>query len=158
ADGFMNAVCQIENEDDETIDGEMRAINIFKGLNNVEILRGALRQVATIKSAEDVGGQIQVPDSPEVSATVALPSSTVSRLAMYKQAYRYAADEVAERDVNRGDIEAFNAVQEMFGEPIELIGHPFNLINKMTMLIADPDLDARISRYGCDEEKAIAVV
>lgn len=155
ADGFMNAVCQIENEDDETIDGEVRAINVFKGLNNVEMLRGSLHQVATIKNAHDVGGQIKVPDSPEVPAQVTLPPVTVDKLKLYKLAYRYAADSIAEREPNRGDRQAFDDVQARFGETIELIGHPFNLINKMTMLIADPDLDSRVSRYIVgDEEKA----
>jgi hypothetical protein len=49
---------------------------------------------------------------------------------------------------NRGDPEAFEAVSDHFGEPIDLIGHPFNLINKMTMLIADPELDNRATFYN----------
>lgn len=159
ADGFMNAICQIENEDDETIDGEIRAINVFKGLNNVELLRNSLHQVATIKNAHDVGGQIKVPESPEVPASVALPAETIEKLTRYKQAYRFAADELANRGENRGDVVAFQEIQDRTGETMELIGHPFNLINKMTMLIADPDLDNKVSRYLYDnEEKARAVV
>ena len=154
ADAFMNATCQIENEDDESIDGQVRAINVFKGLNNTGMLAGALKQVATIKSAEDVGGQLVIPDAPEVSAKVALPPETVALLQEYKQAYRFAADEIAEKTTNRGDIDAFNRVSERFGEPMELIAHPFNLINKMTMLIADPDLDRRVSRYAIEESQA----
>ncbi|WP_320153051.1 SNF2-related protein [uncultured Tolumonas sp.] len=147
SDGFMNAICQIENEDDETIDGELRSINVFKGLNNVEMLRSSLRSVATIKSAKDVGGQIRIPESPEVSSPVALPSDTRQQLEDYKQAYRFAADTVAGRSQIRGDAEAYERVMTKFGEPMQLIAHPFNLINKMTMLIADPDLDNRVSRY-----------
>ncbi|PAU79242.1 SNF2-related protein [Halomonas salipaludis] len=161
ADGFMNAVCQIENEDDESIDGESRAINVFKGLNNVDMLRGALRQVATIKSADDVGSQIKVPDAPERATPIQLPESTVVQLEEYKQAYRYAADAMSERGENRGDPAAFERIAGKFGEPMELVGHPFNLINKMTMLIADPDLDARVSRYLInegEEEQARALV
>ncbi|WP_062359731.1 N-6 DNA methylase [Vreelandella aquamarina] len=161
ADGFMNTVCQIENEDDESIDGESRAINVFKGLNNVEMLRGAMRQVATIKNADDVGSQIKVPDAPERASNIQLPDATVVQLEEYKQAYRYAADAIAERGENRGDAAAFERIAGKFGEPMELIGHPFNLINKMTMLIADPDLDARVSRYVIndgEEEQARALV
>lgn len=156
ADGFMDAVCQIENEDDETIDGESRAINVFKGLNNVEMLRGALRQVATIKNANDVGGQIKVPEAPERASTIQLPEETIVRLGEYKEAYRYATDALAERSQNRGDVASYERVAGKFGESMELIGHPFNLINKMTMLIADPDLDARVSRYLIDEGQAEA--
>jgi len=154
ADAFMNATCQIENEDDESLDGQVRAINVFKGLNNTGMLSGALKQVATIKSAEDVGGQMTVPDAPEVATDIALPPETLALLNEYKQAYRYAADELAERPNNRGDIDAFNRVAERFGESTELIGHPFNLINKMTLLIADPDLDRRVTRYAFDSTQA----
>lgn len=147
ADGFMNAVCSIANEDDETMDGQVRAINVFQGLNNAEMLRGSLSQVATIKSAKDVGNQISVPDAPERATTINLPEATVRQLEEYKQAYRFAADAIAERGENRGDPAAFDSVAGKFGEPMELIGHPFNLINKMTMLIADPDLDQRVSRF-----------
>jgi len=150
ADAFMNATCRIENEDDESLDGQVRSINVFKGLNNTDMLSGALRQVATIKSAEDVGGQLVVPDAPEVSAQVGLPDETVAKLQEYKEAYRFAADDLANRSDNRGDIDAFNSVSERTGESLELVGHPFNLINKMTMLIADPDLDRRVSRYSIE--------
>lgn len=154
ADAFMNATCRIENEDDESLDGQVRAINVFKGLNNTDLLAGALSQVATIKSAEDVGGQLVVPDAPEVPSPVALPPETVALLQEYKNAYRFAADELAERGENRGDIDAFNRVSERTGEPLELVGHPFNLINKMTMLIADPDLDRRVSRFAVDASQS----
>lgn len=147
ADGFMNAVCSITNEDDESLDGQVRAINVFQGLNNAEMLRGSLNQVATIKSAKDVGNQISVPDAPERATTINLPEATVRQLEEYKLAYRFAADAIAERGENRGDPAAFDSVAGKFGEPMELIGHPFNLINKMTMLIADPDLDRRVSRF-----------
>lgn len=161
ADGFMHTVCQIENEDDESIDGEERSINVFKGLNNVDMLRRALHQVATIKNAHDVGNQIKVPSAPQRATQITLPDNVSQLLGEYKRAYRYAADALAERGENRGDPEAFERVAAKFGEPIELIGHPFNLINKMTMLIADPDLDARVSRYLINdgaEEEARAVV
>lgn len=158
ADGFMNAVCQIENEDDETIDGEIRSINVFKGLNNVDMIRGALHQVATIKNATDVGAQIKVPDAPEEASAVSLDSATVARLEQYKQAYRFAADEMNERSENRGDMAAYEAVSERLGEPMALIAHPFNLINKMTMLIADPDLDNRVSRYQLSDSAAAQAI
>lgn len=151
ADGFMSTVCEIENEDDESIDGETRAIDVFKGLNNVDMLRGAMRQVATIKNADDVGGQIKVPDAPEQASAIQLPDETITRLEEYKEAYRYAADALSERAENRGDEAAFTRVAGKFGEPMELVGHPFNLINKMTMLIADPDLDSRVSKYLIEE-------
>ena len=147
ADGFMNAVCHIENEDDESIDGQTRAVNVFHGLNNADILRQSLSAVATIKSAKDVGGQITVPDSPEQATSISLPPAIVERLNLYKEAYRFAADELSGRSENRGDLDAFEAVSTHFGEPVNLVGHPFNLVRKMSALILDPDLDRRLTRY-----------
>lgn len=161
ADDFMNAVCVIVNEDDETLDGEIRSANVFTGLSNAETLRNALNQVATIKSADDVGGQIAVPDAPEQASNITLAPATLAALEEYKQAYRYAADTLAKRPDNRGDADAFDRVSERLGESMALIGHPFNLINKMTLLIADPELDQRVTAYVIDEgqsEKAQALI
>jgi predicted RNA methylase len=159
ADEFMNAVCDIEDEDEEMIDGKVSSMRVFKGLKNAGILRNMLHQVATVKSSEDVGNQITVPDAPEESNGVALPENTVDRLGVYKDAYRFAVDTLNEKSEVGGSLEAFNEVSQFFGEPIELIGHPFNLINKMTMLVADPDLDRRLTQFVvADAEKAKSLV
>lgn len=161
ADDFMNAVCVVVNEDDETLDGETRATNVFVGLANAETLRNAVNQIATIKNAKDVGGQIVVPEAPEHATNISLPPSAVAALEEYKQAYRWAADALSKRPSNRGDEEAFKRVSERLGESLELIAHPFNLINKMTQLIADPEMDQRVTRYVIGDgqlDKADALV
>ena len=147
ADAFMDLVCSKVNEDDVTMDGVARTTDVFVGLKNVNVLRHALGGVATIKNAADVGGQIVVPERVDEQASIGLPDEVKKRLALYKSAFRYAIDEISEKVPNRGDPEAFDAVQQHFGEPLELIGHPFNLISKMTMLIADPELDRRGTFY-----------
>jgi len=148
ADNFMEMMCAKENQDDVAIDGQARTTDVFVGLNNVDVLRKAIGETATIKSAEDVGGQIVVPDREEKAAPVTLPPDIVDRLKRYKGAFRYAIDEIAEKSPNRGDKAAYDEVAAHFGEKIELIGHPFNLINKMTLLIADPELDQRATFYS----------
>lgn len=161
ADQFLESVCIVENEPDITIDGIERDVNVFKGLNNVDMLRGVLHDVADIKDAQMVGKDMRVPDADEYADPVQLDEATRERLELYKQAYRYAADELKEAPVNRGDPAAFEAVSQHFGEPLELIAHPFNLINKMTQLIADKDLDRRASKYlfaEQDREKVEAIV
>lgn len=160
ADDFMNMMTDIVNEDDVTIDGIDRTTNVFTGLNNVNVLRRAIGQSSTIKSAEDVGEQVALPDSEEKSSTVALPESAIERLQLYKEAFRWAIDDLSEKDVNRGDINAYKAVEDYFGETQKLIGHPFNLINKMTLLIADPELDRRATFFtiapgNLDKAKAV---
>ena len=154
ADAFMQMMCQVDSETDVTMDGITRETNVFTGLNNVTALRKAVNTVFTIKTAEDVGAQIVVPDADEQKSPVALASATKDRLKLYKEAFRYAIDVVSEKADPRGSREAFDAVQAHFGEPTELIGHPFNLINKMTMLIADPELDQRSTLYSFLQSKA----
>jgi len=148
ADNFMEMMCAKENQDDVTMDDVARTADVFVGLNNVDVLRKAIGETATIKSAEDVGGQIVVPDREEKAAPVTLPPDIVERLKRYKGAFRYAIDEIAEKSPNRGDKAAYDEVAAHFGEKMELIGHPFNLINKMTLLIADPELDQRATFYS----------
>jgi hypothetical protein len=163
ADDFMNMFTNIENEDDVTIDGIDRTTNVFTGLNNVGVLRGAIAQSATIKSAADVGQEVILPDLEDMPCTVALAESTVERLQLYKRAFRWAIDDLADKKAsdNRGDRAAYDAVLDYFGETQALIGHPFNLINKMTMLIADPELDKRATFFTIvpgNEDKAKAVI
>ena len=162
ADQFMDVMCRVESEEDETVDGIVRDTRIFKGLENVAVLRNALGDVATIRTAETVGQQVKVPDADMVSSPVALPDPPIlETLMQYKGAFRYAIDMISERADNRGDQAAYEAVAAKFGEPMELIGHPFNLINKMTMLIIDPELDQRATFYQVSKaqaDKAEAVI
>ena len=160
-DNFMEMMCQKENTDDVTMDGVARTTDVFVGLNNVDVLRKAIGETATIKSAEDVGEQIIVPDREEKATPVTLPTDIVDRLKLYKGAFRFAIDEISKKSPNRGDKKAFEEVSSHFGEEIALVGHPFNLISKMTMLIADPELDQRATFYsfiGPQADKAKAAV
>lgn len=162
ADQFMDVMCRVESEEDETVDGIVRDTRIFKGLENVAVLRKALGDVAVIKDSASVGQQVKVPDADMVSSPVALPDPPIlETLLQYKGAFRYAIDMISERSDNRGDQAAYEAVAAKFGEPMELIGHPFNLINKMTMLIIDPELDERATFYQVSKaqaDKAAAVI
>jgi SNF2 family DNA or RNA helicase len=161
ADDFMNMMTDVENEDDVTIDGIERTTNVFVGLNNVDVLRRGIDQSSVIKSAEDVGDQVELPDAEDKAVTVDLSSNTVARLQLYKNAFRWAIDDLSGKKDNRGDQNAYEAVSNYFGETQALVAHPFNLINKMTMLIADPELDKRATFFTIapgNEEKAKAVI
>lgn len=152
ADDFMAMMTQIENQDDVTMDGIERTTNVFTGLNNVGVLRRAMNQTATIKTAEDVGSQVALPDSDDNATSVSLNQDAVDKLQLYKSAFRYAIDLISEKNPNRGNKEAFEFVSDYFGESLELVGHPFNLINKMTLLIADPELDRRATFFTISPE------
>ncbi len=161
ADEFMAMMTDIENQDDVTIDGIDRTTNVFVGLNNVAMLRRAIDQSSTIKSAEDVGAQVALPDGEDRPSTVDLSDDTVDRLRLYKEAFRWAIDDLSNKPSNRGDRAAYDTVADYFGETQALIAHPFNLINKMTLLIADPELDRRATFFTIapgNADKAIAVI
>lgn len=158
ADDFMNAVCVMEDEQEESIDGQMDNKRVFKGLSNPAMLRNLIGDVATVKTAEDVGAQIVVPEEDLQETAVALDSYSERKLNIYKGAYRYAMDLLNDKAVPFGpNAEAYDYVKSQFNESDDIIAHPFNLINKMTMLIADPDLDMQYTRYivGNDQKEAL---
>lgn len=154
ADNFMQMMCQIDTEQDVTMDGIERESNVFTGLNNVALLRKVVNSVFSIKTAAQVGKVIVVPEKAEHAQPLKLPEEVNERLNLYKQAFRWAIDTLSEKDNPRGSEEAYKEVAAHFGEPMELIGHPFNLINKMNMLVLDPELDQRATFYSVPANKA----
>lgn len=161
ADGFMGAVCVMVNEEDEGIDGTLRDMQVFKGLTNTEMLSKSINNVATIKDAKMVGKSIFVPEATETPTDVALPEDVIERLKKYKLAYRFASALAADKPVpDQGEAE-YEEMKDKFGEEDDVLGHPFNLIRKMTNLIADPELDDMISAYifpKKDHKKMVEIV
>lgn len=161
ADDFMEVMTARENIDDVTIDGEERQTDVFVGLNNVDVLRSAISSVATIKTAADVGAQIQLPEGAEHKTDVTLPQGTFDRLRLYKDAFRFAIASMSGAAVDHSKQPAFDAVSAHFNESLGTMSNAFNLINKMELLILDPELDQRASFYAfnkADEAKIAQVV
>lgn len=158
ADAFMEVMCDIEEDDEPGIDGVPRTMRVFRGLQNVNLLRGLLHTVATVKTAKDVGGTIHVPEAPENQVRVQLTPQSKALLEQYRLAYQGARESMKTNGMPTDEqIAAMQVVGAKFGEPTALMGHPFNLINKMTMVIADPELDDRATYYlisEADKEKA----
>ena len=153
ADAFMEAFCDKVNQESYNVDGTVKAKDVFIGLMNVDALRNVIQNIATIKSAKDVGATVRIPDRDDQETNVTLTEEQKSKLDLYKAAYGWAVDDSRDvpENMRRGSQEAFDAVQQKFGESEDLIGHPFNLINKMTMVIADPELDERATFYSFAE-------
>jgi predicted RNA methylase len=152
ADAFMDVMCHIEDDEEMTVDGRIKPYRVFRGLQNVDLLRNALAVVATIKNAEDVkgaGDDLKLPEAPEFKSNVKLSKKAEDGLMEYKLAYRGARESMKSDGggPTEEELAALARVSEKFGEPLELIAHPFNLINKMTLLIADPELDERATFY-----------
>jgi len=155
ADAFMEVMCNVEDDDELTIDGRSKNCRVFKGLQNVELLRRTLGAVATIKNAKDVkaeGDDLRLPEAQERKTGVQLPEAVRRLLAEYKDAYyaaRYLTGALGKNapQPTPEQLAAAGRVQQRLGESMDLIAHPFNLINKMSMLIADPELDERATFY-----------
>lgn len=155
ADEFMEVMCDIEDDEEPTIDGRVRPCRVFRGLQNVTLLREAMSTVATIKSGADVkkdGDDMKLPDAPENKVAVQLTAQAVTTLNAYKIAYRTARYETGAASKDQEpptdeERQIMEMVAEKFGEPLTLIAHPFNLISKMTAVIADPELDERATFY-----------
>ena len=160
ADSFMDMFTEKQNQDELTIDGILKSIDVFVGLKNVSLLRNLLNDSAVIENATSVGAQVVVPESEEIASSVDLPDSLIETLMLYKKAYRFASDTLHKKPTFEG-MEEFDAVSDKFGEPMDLIGCPFNLINKMSLLILDPEMDRRSSVYlfdAADTNKISSVV
>lgn len=162
ADEFMEVMCDIQEDEEPGIDGIPRTMRVFRGLQNVNLLRSMLHTVATIKTAKDVGGTIHVPEAPENQVRVQLPSEVRSKLDLYLLAYQGAREMTktygAPTDEQAAAVEK---VAGIFGEPVSLIAHPFNLINKMSLVIADPEMDERATFYtiaATEHDKAEKVI
>lgn len=153
ADQFMNAVCLMEDEEEETIDGRITNQRVFKGLTNSVMLRNLIGDIVTVKTADQVGQEIIVPDEENQSINVHLTEEIKEKLNTYKNAYRFALGLVTKRNLH-GDEQAYAEVKNRFKEDDKVIAHPFNLINKMNLLIADPDLDERYTKYVFLEDQS----
>lgn len=143
ADEFMSVFAEVENMEELDLVGRPRMGRVFLGLQNVSILRNALREVANIKDASDVGEAISVPDEDPQAIGVELSSDAKKRLSSYKSLYITAKSALKEEYIPEDAKRALDSYVAMSGEPVELLAHPFNLIDKMTRLIMDDDLENR---------------
>ena len=173
ADDFMKSFCMIANEESEQIDGVKSMTDIFTGLMNLDTLRYAVSNTITIKTAADVGAKVKIPEREEVGTKVTLDEQTMNTLTMFKMAYRYAKewnkDNGQQTRFNRGDGDpkilndkdyqnAFETISKRYRLKAEILGHPFNLLNRMQNITLDPDNADMVTRYFTnDPEKSLIV-
>ncbi len=170
-DDFMTAICKVTNAESENIAGMPVNVQVFQGLDNVRVLRNAIAQTITVREASEVGMTVHIPDREEHSEGVTISEETQKLIALYKGAYLYARELAKEEgkiktrgfSQPKGKPEilndkklkaAFIEVSRKFNEPIELVGHPFNLLTKMTNIIMDPEIDERASFYTFPADQA----
>lgn len=155
ADDFMKMVCELQNRDDYNIIGEYVPQDMFMGLKNVELLRNLINDVAVIKNASDVGLTLRLPGAEEIKTPITLTDSGKRKLELYKTIYSMARD--AQNDnSDMNNFELLERVSKEWGESINLMAQPFNLISKMDALILDEELDAGVSIYTITGDKEVA--
>lgn len=165
ADDFLKVMCNIVEETVPTIDGRMQSQNVFVGIQNGAMLRNAINQTATVKDAKDVGMSVVIPNRDETASKVALGKDTMAELITMQKAYRIARlfakgkddDAQTEMALDPSLATAYNEMKAKYGETDELLGHPFNLIRKMDVMIADDEFSSYATFYDFDPaQKAIA--
>ena len=158
ADDFIKIMCQIEEETLPTIDGGERSQNVFTGIRNAQILRSLVNSQAVIKDAQDVGMSVVIPDRELTATSVVLDSAASQQLQEFQDAYTTAKELVKDFPnpaLNNPEHpqspdnpnSPISRVMAKYGEPIDLIAAPFNLIRKMDVVIADAEFAERASFY-----------
>lgn len=162
ADGFMKAVCRIENVEDVNIEGKYVGTDMLVGLNNVELLRGVLRGAAEIKNAKDVALAAFVPDGAEEKVSIQCPDDLKAQLDLQIKDYNFARQFVkenfpityGEEEINSYEraVEISVAISQRYGQPIQQVGQPFSLIHKMNVMLTDPELYDGGTFYKFDDD------
>ena len=158
ADDFIKIMCQIEEETLPTIDGGERSQNVFTGIRNAQILRSLVNSQAVIKDAQDVGMSVVIPDRELTATSVVLDKAASQQLQEFQDAYTTAKELVKDNPnpaLNNPEHpqspdnpnSPISRVMAKYGEPIDLIAAPFNLIRKMDVVIADAEFAERASFY-----------
>lgn len=149
ADQFMDAFSSIEYSEEPDIIGNMRSVRTFTGIQNVQLLRTALSQIANIKDADDVGEDVLIPEYEESHTAVQLDKESIKTLIDYKRAYKIARAISNNNDViDPDDFDWYNAFKEREGvDNDDLLAHPFNVISKMTNVILDREIDSGETIY-----------
>ncbi|WP_352309111.1 SNF2-related protein [Psychrobacter sp. W2-37-MNA-CIBAN-0211] len=165
ADDFIKVMCQIEEETIPTIDGGSRSQNIFTGIRNAYVLRNVIKSNSTIKNADDVGLSVVIPDRDEVSTSVDLGDKTNAELKNFQSAYQvakamekdnldFALKNPSHPDSPYNPNSPISRIMAKYGETTDLVAHPFNLIRKMDVMIADSEFSDLSTFYDFDKAQA----
>lgn len=154
-DDFVQLVCDTEYEDIKSVDNKDINVEVFTGLRNIHLLRSAIHNVATIKTADDVKDlSVVIPSRDEIATGVKIPNEIFDEIKRLQEAYGVAKSLLKGkhlRDFTPQMVSAYHHAKERFGESDELLAHPFNLIRKMEVMIADDEFLDGGSFYDFDE-------
>ena len=156
ADDFLKTFCDVRQDEEKTITGDVRSDDVFDGINNLSMLQTVIAGSVLGRNAKQVGEQIVVPEAVEETTDIALDTDVMNKLIFYKDAY------AAARRPDKASDEQLAALSHILatepGTSVGLIGHPFNLINRMERLIMDPELDRQVTRFTVPRAQAAAAI
>lgn len=168
ADDFIKVMCEITEEVMPTIDGGERSQNVFTGIKNAQILRSMVQSTALIKDAGDVGMSVVIPDRDEKAVSVILGDTVTNALDQFQEAYGIAR--LIEKDDLPMELQspthpsspfnpnsAYSTIKRRYDEDNELLAHPFNLIRKMDVIIADDEFSEMASFYDFNPQERAKV-
>ena len=158
---FLKIFANTNEENGINVAGQDVIETVFTGLKSVSALRRAVGDVVTMKTAQEVGAKVVIPEREETTCGVKLSRSTLSTMNEYRGAYIYAKLDADDRMLLMEtdpeyykEIEAnYKKVSEETGAPESVIGHPFSLIQRMSDATIDPELTREVSVYVFDKEQ-----
>ena len=159
ADGFMKAVCTIDNKPDLNVAGEEVSLEILTGLKNTGLLRNILTAAAEIKEAADVGMVIKLPDAEELTESITLTPSGKAKIKRYIGLYNLAKAVLKEQlPVWNGNVISSETATAILNDaaaelnwPIKKMAAPFSLIDKMDKVLLDEELAEQATFYEVGE-------
>lgn len=162
---FLQLFCIVDNEEDYTVDGEMKNFDIFKGINNLQLLREVLFKCVYFLHSDDENVQnvLTLPEKIEKINSIPPSSYHQKKILEYKAAFNLAKEAKALYDVgDKIGYESFlsnpqvkqilNPIMDKFHEHPLIIASPFNFIRKMEKLILDEDLIESASIFFIDKK------
>ena len=151
---FLQLFCSIEQEDDYSIDGDLRPFKVFKGINNLKLLRNLMFKCTYFLHSDDevVQKALKLPDEKMNVSSIDINKYQMKQIEVYKKAYWMARQALSilshegEEAFNAflkepETITAFAATEGKLRENVFITSSPFNFIRKMERLVLDEDLN-----------------
>lgn len=151
---FLTLFCMIDNQEDYSVDGDLKNFNVFKGINNLKLLRKVLFKCTYFLHSTDERIQdiLKLPTAEEHIEQIKMGDYQQNKILAYKIAYNFAkeAKRIFESDGKNAYEEfikqpevanAINPVMDKFNEHPFTMGSPFNFIRKMERLVLDEDMN-----------------
>ncbi|MCI7352789.1 MAG: DEAD/DEAH box helicase family protein [[Actinobacillus] rossii] len=158
ADNFIEAICEIQCQEESNMANETVSVQALIGIKNLELVKNLIQTNADVKEAKDVGISFRQVESEDVSDGVSLDSATKRAVNRYQNAYRLArlrlkGDSLGEHILSPTELDDYDSVLEEVGS-VEKIGHPFSMVKRISNALLDLELNSGKTYYTVKDIKA----